>query len=230
MRGNGSKKPLLLLAHVDVVPVEGQPWTSPPFTPIEKDGFLIARGVGDDKGMAAAATAIVLELARNKTPLARDVVLALTAGEETGGDAGVRFLVTQHRELLDAELVLNEGGSLQLAPDLSALEAVLISVGEKTFQSYRLIAKSEGGHSSMPPPPDRIRCCISRARWSRSASTASRPGSCPRCAACSGSGQVRAGPLGQAMARIAKSGKLAAKDEAILATTRSTTRTCGRPA
>src|SRR5688572_8431584 len=79
LKGNGSKKPLLLLAHVDVVPVEGQPWSVPPFKPIEKDGFLYGRGIADDKSMVAAFTAIVLELQRTKTPLARDIILALTA-------------------------------------------------------------------------------------------------------------------------------------------------------
>jgi acetylornithine deacetylase/succinyl-diaminopimelate desuccinylase-like protein len=218
VRGNGSKKPLLLLAHVDVVPVEGQPWSSPPFTPREQDGFLIARGVGDDKGMAAAATAIVLELARSKTPLSRDVILALTAGEETGGEAGARFLAAQHRELIDAELVLNEGGSLQLAADLHSLEAVLVSVGEKTFQSYQLIAKAEGGHSSTPPPPDkdpvlhlaRALVAIGQYRFPTRL--------LPEVRGMLGlQAKYEKPPLSDAMTRIAKTGKLSHKDEAILA-------------
>src|SRR4051812_18982857 len=64
IKGTGAKKPLLLLAHIDVVPVEGQPWTTPPFQPTEKDGFLYARGVGDDKAMAAAIVTVALELAK----------------------------------------------------------------------------------------------------------------------------------------------------------------------
>jgi acetylornithine deacetylase/succinyl-diaminopimelate desuccinylase-like protein len=217
VHGDGSKKPLLLLAHVDVVPIEGQPWTSPPFTPVEKDGFLIARGVGDDKGMAAAATAIVLELARSKTPLARDVILALTAGEETGGDAGARFLAAQHRELIDAELVLNEGGNLQLSPDLGSLEAVLVAVGEKTFQSYRLIAKAEGGHSSAPPPPDKdpvlhlSRALVAIAQHRFPARLL------PEVRGMLGlQAKYEKPPLADAMTRIAKSGKLSHKDETIL--------------
>jgi len=216
--GRGEKKPLLLLAHVDVVPVEGQPWTSPPFTPVDKDGFLTARGVGDDKGMAAAATAIVLELARTKTSLARDVILALTAGEETGGDAGVRFLVEKHRELLDAELVLNEGGSLQLGSDLRGLEAVLVSVGEKTFQSYRLTAKSPGGHSSAPPPPDkdpvlhlaRALTAIGEYRFPVRL--------LPEVRGVLGlQAKYEKPPLSEAMAHVAATGQVSRKDEAALA-------------
>src|SRR4051794_30351886 len=112
IKGNGSKKPLLLLAHIDVVPGEGQPWSVPAFPPTEKDGFLWGRGIADDKAMAAVFTAIVLELARNKTPLSRDVILALTAGEETGGFEGVQWLLKNRRELIDAEVALNEGGGM----------------------------------------------------------------------------------------------------------------------
>lgn len=217
VRGNGSKKPLLLLAHVDVVPIEGQPWTSPPFEPVERDGFLVARGVGDDKGMAAAATAIVLELARARTPLLRDVILALTAGEETGGDPGVGFLVAKHRELLDAELVLNEGGSLQLAPDLRAVEAVFVGVGEKTFQSYRIVAKAKGGHSSAPPPPAedpvlRLSRALTKIGEHRFAARL-----LPAVRGVLGvQAKYEKPPLSDAMARVAQTGRLTRRDEAIV--------------
>jgi acetylornithine deacetylase/succinyl-diaminopimelate desuccinylase-like protein len=218
VRGNGSKRPLMLLAHVDVVPTAGQPWTSEPYTPTEKDGFLVARGVGDDKGMAAAATAIVLELARNKTPLARDVVLALTAGEETGGDAGVRFLAAHKRELIDAELVLNEGGSMQLAPDLKTLEAVLVSVGEKTFQSFRVTAKADGGHSSTPPPPGKDPVLHLSRALTRIGEYRFPVRLLPAAQGVFGlQAKYEKPPLSDAMARIAKSGKVSRKDEAILA-------------
>ncbi|HYV67668.1 MAG TPA: M20/M25/M40 family metallo-hydrolase [Myxococcales bacterium] len=151
VRGTGAKRPLLLLAHIDVVPVEGQPWTVPPFEPTEKDGYLYARGVSDDKAMAAAFTAIALEAARSPQKLSRDLIVALTAGEETGGLVGARWLAQKHRELIDAEMALNEGGALVLAPDLSRMESVQIGVAEKTFQSYALSVKGKGGHSSVPP-------------------------------------------------------------------------------
>src|SRR3954452_17433785 len=88
LKGDGTKKPLLLLAHLDVVGAAQQPWTMPPFQPTEKDGFLYGRGVLDDKGFAAIATSVFLELAKAKTPLHRDVILALTGDEESGG-AGI---------------------------------------------------------------------------------------------------------------------------------------------
>jgi acetylornithine deacetylase/succinyl-diaminopimelate desuccinylase-like protein len=150
VKGSGAKKPLLLMAHIDVVPVEGQPWTTPPFHSTEKDGFLYGRGVNDDKGMASAMVAIALELARSHAPLQRDVIVALTAGEETDA-IGVQWLLEHHPELIDAELALNEGGNVITADDESHVEAVEVGVAEKIFQDYRLVVKGPGGHSSIPP-------------------------------------------------------------------------------
>jgi acetylornithine deacetylase/succinyl-diaminopimelate desuccinylase-like protein len=149
IKGDGSKKPLLLLAHIDVVPVEGQKWNTPPFQPTEKDGFLYGRGAGDDKAMAASIVEVVLGLKGQK--LSRDVIVALTSGEETGGFAGVGWLVKNHRDLIDAELALNEGGALQVSTDLSKMEMVGLAVAEKTYQSFTLRAHGPGGHSSVPP-------------------------------------------------------------------------------
>jgi acetylornithine deacetylase/succinyl-diaminopimelate desuccinylase-like protein len=152
LKGNGSKRPLLLLAHVDVVPVAGQPWTVPPFQLTEKDGYLYGRGVNDDKGMAAAILAIVMEVQRSKVPLARDLILALTAGEETGGSNGVEWLQRRHPQLLDAELGLNEGsgGGLVVSDDLSRVVEVDVGLGQKTYQSYQVVARGRSGHSSVP--------------------------------------------------------------------------------
>jgi acetylornithine deacetylase/succinyl-diaminopimelate desuccinylase-like protein len=152
IKGTGAKKPLLLLAHVDVVPIEGQPWTTQPFTPTEKEGYLYGRGVNDDKSMAASILVVALELATRDPKPSRDVIIALTAGEETGGGAGVRYLLEKRRELLDAEIALNEGGNVMLASDLSHVRSVGIGVAEKTFQSYRLVVQGKGGHSSTPAP------------------------------------------------------------------------------
>jgi acetylornithine deacetylase/succinyl-diaminopimelate desuccinylase-like protein len=151
LKGSGAKKPLLLIAHVDVVPVAGQPWTVPPFALTEKDGFLWGRGVNDDKSMAAAIVALTLDLARKKTPLSRDVIVALTAGEETGGKEGARWLTEHHPELLDAEIALNEGGVALLDDAGAHVLAVNLTVSEKFFQTYHLSVKGKGGHSSQPP-------------------------------------------------------------------------------
>ena len=149
LKGDGSRKPLLLLAHIDVVPVEGQKWNTPPFTPTERDGYLYGRGVGDDKAMAASIVEVALGLKGQK--LNRDVIVALTSGEETGGNEGVQWLVKNHRDLIDAELALNEGGALQLANDGSKVQVVGLAVAEKTYQSFQLRAHGPGGHSSVPP-------------------------------------------------------------------------------
>jgi acetylornithine deacetylase/succinyl-diaminopimelate desuccinylase-like protein len=163
LKGNGSKKPLLLLAHVDVVPVEGQRWATPPFKPTDKDGFLWGRGIADDKSMAAAFTATMLELARQKTPLSRDVILALTADEEQGGHAGVQWLLANHKDLIGAEVALNEGGSLLTTNDFSNVQLAGISVAEKSYQSYRIVAKGGGGHSSIPKLGDDPSLALARA-------------------------------------------------------------------
>jgi acetylornithine deacetylase/succinyl-diaminopimelate desuccinylase-like protein len=150
-KGNGKKRPLLLIAHVDVVPVEGQPWTVPAFRVTEKDGFLYGRGVNDDKGMAAAIEALALELAREKPVLSRDVIFALTAGEETGGAPGARFLAEKRKDLLDAEIALNEGAALRLDDAGEHIVQVGIGTAEKTFQDFKVVVKGKGGHSSIPP-------------------------------------------------------------------------------
>jgi acetylornithine deacetylase/succinyl-diaminopimelate desuccinylase-like protein len=151
LKGSGAKKPMLLLAHVDVVPVEGQPWTVSPFAVTEKDGFLWGRGINDDKSMAAAIVAVTLELARTHAPLTRDVIVALTSGEETGGGAGARWLVENHKDLIDAELALNEGGGTLITDDLAKPIAAFVGVSEKVYQSFHLTVQGKGGHSSRPP-------------------------------------------------------------------------------
>ena len=149
LAGDGSKRPLILMAHIDVVGATGQPWTVPPFKVTEKDGWLYGRGVSDDKSWAAMATSLLIELKRTKAPLHRDVLLVLCGDEESGG-SGIRYILSHRRELLDnAEFALNEGGGVLL--DGSG-KPVLVSLGtaEKTFQNFELIARGVGGHSSVP--------------------------------------------------------------------------------
>ncbi len=169
LSGSGKKMPLMLLAHVDVVPVDGQPWTVRPFPPSEKDGFLWGRGIADDKSMAAAFTAIVLELARrghgarSSVMLSRDIVLVLSAGEETGGFAGVQWLLKNHLPAVKAEVALNEGGALVTTSDFSEVSLVGIGVAEKSYQSFKVIARGGGGHSSIPNPNDDPALALARA-------------------------------------------------------------------
>ena len=149
LHGDGTKRPLILLAHLDVVGATGQPWTMPPFAVTEKDGWLYGRGVTDDKSWAAIATALYLELARTHAPLHRDVILMLTGDEESGG-AGIQYLLKHRRDLFgEAEYALNEGGGIVLD---STGKARLVNLGtaEKTFQDFLFVAHGVGGHSSVP--------------------------------------------------------------------------------
>src|SRR3954465_3882638 len=216
VRGNGKKRPLLLVAHIDVVPVEGQPWTMPPFQPTEKDGYLYGRGVSDDKAMAAAFVAIALEQARSQKPLSRDLIVALTAGEETGGAAGVRWLVQNRKDLLDAELALNEGGAVYTTADSSRIESVSVGVAEKTFQSFRLVVKGKGGHSSVPPtegdPVATLARALLRVSEHRFAAKVL-PATREQLAALS---RTEKPPLADALRRVADKGSIGSDDEKIL--------------
>src|SRR5262245_39094736 len=104
--GNGTEKPLVLLAHLDVVEAKPEDWSVAPFTLLEKDGYCYGRGTLDDKAMAAIFSEIVLRLQRDKIPLRRDVILVLTADEEGGDHNGVDWLLREHKALVDGGLVL----------------------------------------------------------------------------------------------------------------------------
>jgi len=153
-RGKPKQKPLLLLAHLDVVEAKRSDWSLDPFELTEKDGFFYGRGSIDDKAMAAIYVALAIELAREKAPLKRDLILALTADEEGGGDNGARWLIAERRELVDAGLVINEGGHAALRdgkPLYNALQAA-----EKTSMNFELVVRDKGGHSSRPTPGNAI--------------------------------------------------------------------------
>ena len=218
IKGKGSKRPLLLLAHIDVVPVAGQPWTVPPFRLTEKDGYLYGRGVNDDKGMAAAIVAIAVEARKRPMPLSRDLIVALTAGEETGGFAGVGWLVEHHPELLDAELGVNEGsgGGLTVADDLSHIVEVDIGLGQKTYQSYRVTAHGRGGHSSMPRadlnPIYPLAVALQRIgalTFPSRVLPATRPG-------IAALAELEKPPLSDALRRTAQAGAVSPEDDAVL--------------
>ncbi len=147
-RGTGSRRPLLLLAHLDVVEAKPEDWSVPPFTFLEKDGYFYGRGTEDDKGMASLLVANVIRLKQEGFKPARDLILALTADEEGGGFNGVDWLVKNHRDLIDAELALNEGGAGRMQRGKYLLNEV--GASEKVYQDFKLESKNPGGHSSRP--------------------------------------------------------------------------------
>jgi acetylornithine deacetylase/succinyl-diaminopimelate desuccinylase-like protein len=148
LRGSGAEKPLLLLAHLDVVEARREDWSVDPFTLLEKDGFFYARGTLDDKAMAAIFTQALIRLRAENVPLSRDVILALTADEEGGDENGAEWLIAQHRPLVDAALVLNEGGGGRMRGDKYLLNGV--QAAEKTYMDFELVVTNKGGHSSLP--------------------------------------------------------------------------------
>ncbi len=155
LKGDGSARPLLLLAHVDVVPAQGQAWSTPPHELTEKDGFLYGRGASDDLSMAAIELETLLLLHRAGVPLRRDVVLAWTGDEERGG-AGVRWLLEHAPATIgDAEVALNEGGRIVLGAD-GRPRFLSLQVAEKVYQDYALTMRGKTGHSSIPVEPNAI--------------------------------------------------------------------------
>ena len=146
--GTGARKPLLLLAHLDVVEAKREDWSVDPFVFLEKEGFFYGRGTSDDKAMATILTANLIRLKQENFKPDRDLILALTADEEGGSFNGVEWLVKNHRDLIDAELALNEGGSGQMKNGTYLINEVQAS--EKVYQDFRLEARNAGGHSSRP--------------------------------------------------------------------------------
>lgn len=143
-------KPMLLLAHIDVVEAKREDWTRDPFTLIEENGQFYARGSSDDKAQAAVWTDTLVRFAKEGYKPKRTVKLALTCGEETSGAFnGAEWLSKNKRELIDAEFALNEGGGGR-TDENGKLVVQTIQVGEKAYQDFTLTATNEGGHSSAP--------------------------------------------------------------------------------
>ena len=148
-RGTGRQRPMLLLAHTDVVEAKREDWTIDPFTFVEKDGYFYGRGTGDDKAQAAIWIANLIRYKREGFKPDRDIIVALTADEEGGGPYnGVQWLLENKRELIDAELCLNEGGWGEALGDIRLSNNVQLS--EKYVVNYRLEVRNKGGHSSLP--------------------------------------------------------------------------------
>jgi len=147
--GTGALKPILLLAHIDVVEAQREDWSMDPFQLIERDGFFYGRGTGDDKAQAAIWIANLIQYKKEGFKPDRDIIVALTADEEGGGPYnGVAWLLKNHRDLIESEFALNEGGwgeeskGKRISNDLQ--------VSEKYVVNFRLEVRNKGGHSSMP--------------------------------------------------------------------------------
>jgi acetylornithine deacetylase/succinyl-diaminopimelate desuccinylase-like protein len=147
-RGNGSKRPMILLAHLDVVEAKREDWSFDPFTLTEKDGYLYGRGTADDKTMAAVFVTNLLRLKSEGFVPSRDLILALTADEEGGTFNGVKWLIANQRNLIDAEYAINEGGGGVMRKGKYLTNEV--QAAEKVYQDIRLEVRNSGGHSSMP--------------------------------------------------------------------------------
>jgi len=154
-------KPLLLVAHIDVVEARREDWPRDPFTLTETNGYFHARGAFDDKAHAAIFVDALANLSRTHAKPKRTIKLALTCGEETNGAFnGAQWLAANQRDLIDAAFALNEGGGGRTnGKPISTGGKVIaqtIQVGEKTFANFVLETRNRGGHSSAPRPDNAI--------------------------------------------------------------------------
>jgi acetylornithine deacetylase/succinyl-diaminopimelate desuccinylase-like protein len=147
-RGTGAKRPMILLAHLDVVEAKRDDWSFDPFVLTEKDGYFYGRGTADDKTMAAVFVANLLRLKSERFTPSRDIILMLTADEEGGPENGVKWLLANHRPVIDAEFAINEGGGGAMRKGKYITNE--IQAAEKVYQDLRLEVRNSGGHSSMP--------------------------------------------------------------------------------
>ena len=156
LRGTGKQKPLLLVAHLDVVEAHKEDWSPEldPFKLVERDGFYYGRGTSDDKAMAAFFVANLIRYKQEGLKPQRDIVLALTSDEEGGDYNGVSWLADQHRDLIEAEFGLNEGGGGRERDGKKLFNAVQAT--EKLYRDFDLEITNKGGHSSVPVPDNAI--------------------------------------------------------------------------
>src|SRR5690348_1652540 len=150
LRGTGKRKPILLVAHLDVVPALRADWSVDPFKLTEQDGYFWGRGSSDDKYMAASFVTNLIRYKQDGFKPDRDIILALETDEEIlDRDAlGIQWLIKNHRDLIDAEFALNEGGGVGLKDGKPIRNSVQTT--EKVSVSFQLEVKDAGGHSSVP--------------------------------------------------------------------------------
>ncbi len=158
IRGSGMKRPVILLAHMDVVGVERQRWSVDPFAGEIRDGYLYGRGAIDDKGMLAANLMTMLLLKRTLSQaggiLSRDVVFLATSDEEAGGEWGMGWMVKHHPDVLDAEFALNEGGRTRIIE--GGQRYLAVQSAEKVSHVVAVTAHGSAGHAAIPLPDNAI--------------------------------------------------------------------------
>ena len=149
LKGNGSKRPLLILAHTDVVGVQPEKWPVDPFSATIKDGYVWGRGATDDKPILSANLMVMLLLKRSHVALDRDVIFLAESGEEADTTGvGINFMVKQHYDEIDAEYSLTEGGGATL--EGGKVATMNIGTAEKVPARVRLVATGRSGHGSVP--------------------------------------------------------------------------------
>ena len=153
--GTGARKPILLLAHIDVVEAKREDWSFDPFVFREEGGYFYGRGTSDDKAQAAIWIANLIRYKREGFKPDRDLIVALTADEEGGGPYnGAAWLLKNHRDWIDAEYSLNEGGWGETVNGRKVSNDIQVS--EKYVVNFRVEVRNKGGHSSMPVPDNAI--------------------------------------------------------------------------
>ena len=155
LHGTGAHKPVLLIGHLDVVEARRSDWTTDPFQFVEKDGYFYGRGTQDMKSDDAIWVTEFIRLKQEGFKPDRDLVLALTADEEGGTANGVDWLIKNHRDLIDAEFVLNsDGGGVDTRNGKPQI--VSVDASEKLYADFQLMVTNPGGHSSLPVPENAI--------------------------------------------------------------------------
>lgn len=150
----GGGGPVLFMAHLDVVGIKGQAWTMPALGAHEKDGYLYGRGAIDDKGMAVLGVQVMRLIKRSGAALKRDLVLALTADEESSAKYGLAWILKNHPGAVKAEFAINEGG--QIIHENGKVRFVEVQTAEKVYLDLRLETSGPSGHSSVPVPENAI--------------------------------------------------------------------------
>ena len=153
--GTGKRKPVLLIGHLDVVEARREDWTTDPFQFVEKDGYYYGRGTQDMKDGDAIMVETLIHLKKEGFVPDRDIILTLTANEEGGPFNGVEWLVKNHRDLIDAEFVLNhDGGGVDSVKGKP--ETITLDASEKLYADFLFTVTNPGGHSSLPVPDNAI--------------------------------------------------------------------------